>query len=73
MVNGSPANRVPPAKGLTFLTWAQIEEIDARLAAAAIANRNERRGGILGLFVNENGRLIGVGMVMAIEKVNPTH
>ncbi len=66
-------SRVPPAKGLTFLTWAQIEQIDARLASLAAYAEQTHTGVQMFLQVNENGMLTTCGQTMLIEKIKPTH
>jgi hypothetical protein len=60
---------VPPAKGLTYLTWAQLEQIDARLASLASYARETGQGVHLSLVLNGNGRLTGCGMPMLMEKL----
>lgn len=64
--------RIPPAKGLSYLTWAQIEQIDARLASLATYAEQSRTGVQMFLQVNENGKLITCGQTMLIEKIKPT-
>ncbi|GIK36541.1 MAG: hypothetical protein BroJett011_03740 [Chloroflexota bacterium] len=64
-------NRVPPAKGLSFLTWAQIEQIDARLASLAAYAQASGAGVQMFLQVNENGMLVTCGQTMLIEKIKP--
>lgn len=65
--------RVPPAKGLSYLTWAQVEQIDARLASLAAYAEQTRCGVQMFLQVNENGMLVSCGQTMLIEKIKPTH
>lgn len=65
-------SRVPPAKGLSFLTWAQIEQIDARLARLA-AYAEQRGCGVQWLLqLNENGMLNLQGYEMVVEKIKAT-
>lgn len=66
-------SRVPAAKGLRFLTWAQVEQIDERLASLAAYAEQTRTGVQMFLQVNENGMLTTCGQTMLIEKIKPTH
>jgi len=66
-------NRVPPAQGLSYLTWAQIEQIDTQLAQLAASARQMQRGAQMFLQVNENGMLVTCGQPMVIEKIKPAH
>lgn len=59
----------PPAKGLRMLTWAQIEQIDARLVSLATYARETGQGVHLSLILNGNGRLTSCGMPMLVEKL----
>lgn len=65
------SNIVPPAKGLNFLTWAQIEQLDARLLALAAQARESRCGMQIFLQLNENGMLTTCGQPMVMEKIRP--
>lgn len=67
------SNRVPPARGLTYLTWAQIEQIDAKLASLAAYAEQTRSGVQMFLQVNENGMLVTCGQTMQVEKIKPGH
>lgn len=64
-------SRVPPAKGLTYLTWAQIEQIDAKLTSLAAYAVQTRTGAQMFLQVNENGMLVTCGQTMQVEKIKP--
>ena len=68
-VNGN--GKIPPAKGLSYLTWAQVEQIDARLASLAAYAAMEKSGMQMFLQVNENGMLVSCGQTMLIEKIKP--
>jgi hypothetical protein len=64
-------NRVPAARGLSFLTWAQVEQIDARLASLAAYAKASGCGVQMFLQVNENGLLTSCGEPMIVHKVKP--
>lgn len=65
------AEEVPPADGLSFLTKAQVERIDVRLASLSAYATQSGSGVHLTLIINGNGRLIGFGTPMLIEKIEP--
>lgn len=64
-------SKVPPARGLSYLTWAQIEQIDARLATLAQYAETSKRGIQMFLQLNENGMLVMAGQEMIVEKITP--
>lgn len=66
-------NRVPPAKGLSYLTWAQVEQIDARLCSLAAYAQQTHAGVAMFLQLDDRGLLVSSGQPMMIEKIKPGH
>ncbi len=67
-----PKHVIPPAQGFSFLTWAQIEQIDAELKRVAEYARSFGCQAHLVLTINENGWLINSGAPMACQRLRPT-
>lgn len=64
-------SRVPAAKGLTYLTWAQVEQIDAKLASLAAYAEQSHTGVAMFLQLDDRGLLVSSGQPMGIEKIKP--
>jgi hypothetical protein len=65
------ASLVPPAKGLTQLTWAQVEELDAKIRSLCVYT--EATGQEIHLpIIIRNGKPIKIGEPMSIKKFSPT-
>ena len=62
---------VPPARGLKYLTWAQVEAIDQRLVSLAAYASQTKTGVALMIILNENGRLVALGEPVVISKIKP--
>jgi hypothetical protein len=50
--------RVPPAKGLTCLTWPQVEQIDAKLASLCSFTKNGSEARLVVIVKNGKIRFI---------------
>lgn len=61
----------PPARGLTQLTWKQVEELDAKIRS--LCAYSEMTGEEIHLpIIIRNGKPVKVGQPMLLEKFKPT-
>lgn len=67
-----PKKIVPPAQGLSFLTWAQLEQIDVELKKVAEHARSLGAPAHLVLTINENGWLVNSGAPLFCRRLIPT-
>ena len=65
-----PAKVVPPAKGLTQLTWPQVEELDAKIRSLCVYTMETGKEVVLPIVVR-NGRPIKIGQTLLLEKFSP--
>ncbi|MCB0207730.1 MAG: hypothetical protein KDJ52_00280 [Anaerolineae bacterium] len=64
---------VPPAKGLTKLTWRQVEELDAKISSLCAHTQSLKNDEEVHLpIVIRNGKPVRIGQPMLMEKFSPT-
>jgi hypothetical protein len=60
-----------PAKGLTQLTWPQVEEIDAKLRSLCVYAEQTGQEVMLTIFINRNGKPVSIGQPLLVERFSP--